>query len=202
MSLNLFDTEPRQVLTHDGSAIYYGVVFGQKTISDYYDYLLHHIPWKPDEVMMFGKKIVTRRKMAWYADDGISYTYSSSKKEALTWNPVLLELKNEVSRISGYSYNSCLLNLYHSGEEGMGWHADDEKELLDQGAIASVSFGATRKFAFKHRKDGSRADIILESGSLLVMKDETQRNWLHRLPPTKKVQTPRINLTFRTVLQQ
>lgn len=198
---SLFSHEPVSILPFDGVALYHGVVFDADSISRYYNYLLHEIPWKPDEVVMFGKTIVTRRKMAWYADDGISYTYASSKKEALPWDPVLLELKDEVSRRSGTTYNSCLLNLYHTGEEGMGWHTDNEKELLKGGAIASLSFGAARKFAFKHRSEESKVDLLLENGSLLVMQGPTQEHWLHRLPPTKKVGTPRINLTFRTILR-
>src|SRR5690554_6361295 len=98
---------------------------------------------------------------------------------------------------SGEQYNSCLLNLYHNGREGMAWHSDGEKDLMENAAIGSLSFGAERKFAFKHRTTKETVNIILEQGSLLVMKDATQKHWLHRLPPTKRVHTPRINLTFR-----
>lgn len=200
MTTSLFEHEPVSLLPYDGPTYYYGPIFDTASAQVYYRHLLQNIPWKADEVMMFGKRIITKRKMAWYADDGISYTYSSSKKDALPWDPVLLELKDVISRKSGFAYNSCLLNLYHNGEEAMGWHADDEKELLENGAIASVSFGAVRKFAFKHKSDGSRVDVVLENGSLLVMQGDTQKKWVHRLPPTKKVLEPRINLTFRTVL--
>jgi alkylated DNA repair dioxygenase AlkB len=101
--------------------------------------------------------------------------------------------------VSGEKYNSCLLNLYHTGEEGMAWHSDGEKELQKDGAIASLSFGAERKFSFKHKVTKEKIELWLQDGSLLVMKGTTQSHWLHRLPPTKKVLTPRINLTFRQI---
>ncbi|MEO9210196.1 MAG: alpha-ketoglutarate-dependent dioxygenase AlkB, partial [Ginsengibacter sp.] len=100
---------------------------------------------------------------------------------------------------SGESYNSCLLNLYHTGQEGMAWHSDGEKDLKKNGAIASLSFGAERKFAFKHKRTKETVSINLQPGSLLVMKGSTQTHWLHRLPPTKMIRSPRINLTFRTI---
>jgi len=112
---------------------------------------------------------------------------------------MLLALKALVEQKTAESYNSCLLNLYHNGSEGMAWHSDGEKELKEQGAIASLTFGATRKFAFKHKQTKELVSLDLKAGSLLVMKGETQKHWLHRLPPTKKVQEARINLTFRTI---
>ena len=137
--------------------------------------------------------------MAWYGDIPFSYTYSNITKTALVWTEELLALKKIVEERTGETYNSCLLNLYHTGEEGMAWHSDGEKDLKKHGAIASLSFGAVRKFAFKHKENGVKIDVILDNGSLLVMKGTTQENWLHRLPPTKVVHTPRINLTFRTI---
>jgi len=111
-----------------------------------------------------------------------------------------MAIKDKVEKASSETYNSCLLNLYHNGEEGMGWHTDNEKELKKEGAIASVSFGAVRKFAFKHKKTQEKVELTLDNGSLLVMKGTTQSHWLHRLPPSKKITTPRINLTFRTII--
>jgi alkylated DNA repair dioxygenase AlkB len=93
-----------------------------------------------------------------------------------------------------------LLNLYHNGDEGMAWHSDDEKSLGKNTCIASLSFGAERKFSFKHKQTKDATSLVLEHGSLLVMKDETQTNWLHRLPPTTLIKRPRINLTFRTMV--
>ena len=124
-------------------------------------------------------------------------SYSNSTKFALPWTPGLLEIKKKIEEESGETFNSCLLNLYHTGEEGMAWHSDDEKELRKNGCIASVSLGAERKFSFKHKISGETNSVLLEHGSLLEMKDETQTFWKHRLPPTKKVMEARINLTFR-----
>jgi alkylated DNA repair dioxygenase AlkB len=181
---------------------YYGPVVPGPDADAFYNVLFESIDWRNDEAVIFGKKIVTKRKVAWYGDRPFSYTYSGISKEALEWTPALLALKRIAEQYSGASYNSCLLNLYHSGDEGMAWHSDGEKDLLRHGAIASMSFGAERKFCFKHKRSGETICLGLQHGSLLVMKGETQDNWLHRLPPTKKVQTPRINLTFRTIVRQ
>ena len=113
----------------------------------------------------------------------------------------MLELKELVEQKTNETFNSCLLNLYHTGEEGMAWHSDGEKDLKKNGAIASLSFGAERKFAFKHKTSKETVSLVLEHGSLLIMKDQTQTNWLHRLPPTKRIFTPRVNLTFRTIVE-
>ena len=129
------------------------------------------------------------------------YTYSKRTKLAKFWTPELLKLKQKCEEVTGENYNSCLLNLYHDGNEGMAYHSDGEKDLKKNGAIASLTFGAERKFSFKHKISKERIDIILENGSLLVMKFNTQEHWLHRLPPSKKIKYPRINLTFRTINQ-
>ncbi len=128
------------------------------------------------------------------------YRYSGTTKTALTWTEALLAIKTRIEEQSGETYNSCLLNLYHTGEEGMAWHSDGETELKKDGTIASVSLGAERKFAFKHKQTKERIDLWLEHGSLMVMKGTTQTHWLHRLPPTKKVMAPRVNLTFRQMM--
>ena len=188
------------MLPYEGEVIYKGSVFNRKQTTSYYQNLLHHIPWQNDEAIIFGKHHITKRKVAWYGDKAYSYTYSGVTKQAHLWTPELLQLKQKVEEISSTTYNSCLLNFYHDGAEGMGWHSDAEKTLLENGTIASITFGAERKFSFKHKVTKQRLDILLENGSLLLMKGTTQKNWLHRLPPTKKVFSPRINLTFRTVI--
>jgi alkylated DNA repair dioxygenase AlkB len=166
---------------------------------NYLHILLNTIEWKNDEAFILGKHIITKRKVAWYGNDNYSYTYSNTTKQALSWTSELLQLKTLAEKLSGATFNSCLLNLYHNGDEGMAWHSDDEKALAKNGIIASLSFGAERKFSFKHKQTKETVSLLLEQGSLLVMKGATQTNWLHRLPPTKKINTPRVNLTFRTM---
>lgn len=192
-------TEDSNILPQDGTVIYYGPVLSIAEANEYLNAFLKTIEWKNDEAIIFGKRIITKRKVAWYGDTTFSYTYSKTTKEALVWTPELLQLKKIIEEKTGETYNSCLLNLYHSGDEGMGWHSDGEKELKKNGAIASVSLGAERKFAFKHKVTKQLLSQVLAHGSVLVMKDETQSHWLHRLPPTTRVNAPRVNLTFRTI---
>ena len=198
--MDLFSTETiKNILPFDGVTNYHGLVLDKKQCEFYYQKLMDTILFKNDEAIIFGKKIITKRKVAWYGESEYSYTYSKITKTANIFTKELLELKEIVEQQSGETYNSCLLNLYPSGEEGMAYHSDGEKMLKKNGAIASLSLGADRKFSFKHKESKQRIDIILEKGSLLVMREGTQTHWLHRLPPTKKVNSPRINLTFRTI---
>lgn len=198
----LFKTEADptfNLLPYDGTVQYYGEIFDLDTADEYYQYLLHSIVWQHDEAMIFGKKITTKRKVAWYGDRAYSYTYSKITKHALPWTDELLLIKAIVEANTKERFNSCLLNLYHNGSEGMAWHSDGEVDLKKDGAIASVSFGAERRFLFKHKRSEKIIETILPHGSLLVMKDETQSHWLHHLPNMARVKTPRINLTFRSI---
>ena len=203
--MDLFNDQPQSqinLLPHDGTVHYYGALISQSQANDYLNKLLETIAWKNDEAIIFGKLIITKRKVAWYGDSSFKYTYSNTTKEALPWTNELLQLKALAEKTTGETYNSCLLNLYHDGTEGMAWHSDGEKDLKKNGAIASMSFGAERKFAFKNKHTKETITTILQNGSLLVMKDETQTHWLHRLPPTKLVTKPRVNLTFRTIVMK
>jgi alkylated DNA repair dioxygenase AlkB len=191
------DNAALNLLPIDGTVNYHGPIFSLNEINYYTDILLKEIEWKNDEAVIFGKHIITKRKVAWYANDGMSYSYSNTTKYALPWTKNLLAIKKIVEQKASVEFNACLLNLYHDGNEGMAWHSDDEKELIKNGCIASVSFGAERKFMLKHKQTKETISIILETGSLLIMKDETQSHWLHQLPKTTKVKTPRVNLTFR-----
>ena len=188
------------ILPFDGEVEYHVFALNQKECKFYFDVLTNSIQWKHDEAVIFGKHYVTARKVAWYGDSEFEYKYSGITKKAIIWTPELLELKNKIEKISNTTYNSCLLNLYHDGNEGMSWHSDDEKTLLENGTIASLSFGAERKFLFKHKETKQKVEIFLQNGSLLLMKGKTQKFWLHQLSKTKKVKKPRINLTFRTVI--
>jgi alkylated DNA repair dioxygenase AlkB len=189
------------ILLHkDGTVSYYPNVLTHDDANRYFDLLLQKIVWENDEVIIFGKHIVTKRKVAWYGDSNYLYTYSNTTKQGLPWTKELLELKQIVEKLTETKFNSCLLNLYHSGNEGMGWHSDDEESIQPNSIIASLSLGAERRFLFKHKQTKQTISSVLEHGSLLIMKDATQAYWLHSLPKSKTISGPRINLTFRTMI--
>lgn len=201
--MDLFNQEidiNKNLLPYGGTVNYYGKLFSNREADQYYQLLMDTIEWKNDEAFILGKHIITKRKVAWYGDESYAYTYSNASKFALPWTKELLELKKIAEEKTGTNFNSCLLNLYHNGDEGMAYHSDDEKALAKDSAIASISFGAERRFLLKHKQTKETITTFLEHGSLLIMKGATQTNWLHRLPPTKKVNTPRVNLTFRTMV--
>lgn len=201
--MDLFNNEIGELinlLPTDGVVHYYGKLINNQDADRYFDSLINTIDWKNDQAIIYGKLIITKRKVAWYGDTDFEYTYSKTTKRALPWTTELLELKSITEEKTGEKFNSCLLNLYHNGDEGMGWHSDAEKNLKKNGAIGSLSFGAERKFTFKHKQTSETVSLFLEHGSLLIMKGTTQTNWQHRLPPSKLIDKLRINLTFRTVI--
>lgn len=199
MSLNLFNfkNELNNLLPYDGEVNYYGKIFQDEIAVQYFNSLLNNIAWENDSVKIFGKTHITKRIMAWYSIDNQSYTYSGSKKASLPFTIELSEIKDIIENLTNETFNSCLANLYHDGQEGMGWHADNEVEIVKNSAIASISFGAERYFHLKHKSTKELLKFKLESGSLLIMKGTTQENWLHSIPKTTKIESPRINLTFR-----
>lgn len=202
--MDLFDQRDGSLinlLPEDGTVNYYGKIVSVAEANRYLEDLLAKIAWKNDEAVIFGKSVTTKRKVAWYGDANFNYTYSNTTKRALPWTDELSQLKAIVEERTGESFNSCLLNLYNSGDEGMAWHSDAEKDLKKDGAIASLSFGADRKFLFKHKHTRAIVSIILEHGSLLMMRGVTQTYWLHRLTPSKLIKRPRVNLTFRTIVR-
>jgi alkylated DNA repair dioxygenase AlkB len=188
------------LLGEGGTVNYYGKIIPAGTADQWLKSLLEVIDWRNDETFIFGRRITTKRKVAWYGDRRFEYSYSNTVKRAIKWTAELLTLKEIVECTTGERFNSCLLNLYHDGNEGVGWHSDGEKDLKENGAIASLSFGAERRFLFRNKKSKEIISVFLEHGSLLVMKDETQKNWMHRLPPEKAVTMPRVNLTFRAIV--
>ena len=201
--MDLFGHDPTaNLLPCDGTVNYHGPILSPADTMHYYETFLREIPWKNDAAVIFGKRIVTARKVAWYGDSSFSYTYSGTTKHALAWTPELATLKLLVEKLTNNSFNSCLLNLYHDGNEGMAWHSDDEKSLGKDSTIASISLGAEREFRLKHKRGEEKISVRLENGSLLVMKGSTQSHWLHCIPKSKKITTPRINLTFRSMLLQ
>lgn len=188
------------LLPHDGEAIYYPGDLLPLSNPSWLDILTDSIAWSNDTVKMFGKTLTLNRKSAWYGDPGAAYFYSGIRREPLQWTKELLMIKKSCEEVSNATFNSVLCNYYHDGNDGMGWHCDDERELGKEPIIASVSFGAERIFAFKHRNSKERINIRLEHGSMLIMRGQTQHSWQHALPKSTIVHEPRINLTFRNIL--
>lgn len=203
MQANLFQAShtcsPVNLLPKDGCVRYLPAVFNDGDCASWSKLLMHSLDWQVDQLMMFGKLITTKRKVAWVGDSGCAYTYSGVKKEPQPWTPELLCIKNTLEDLAQWKFNSCLLNLYHDGSEGMGWHSDDEPELHPAAPIASLSLGGERKFAFKHKTDKTTASLLLENGSVLLMYAPTQNFWNHSLLKTARPVAPRINLTFRAI---
>lgn len=203
MQTRLFDsiqaTSPLAVLTQDGNVDYFPGVFDQDTCSELFAVLKDSLDWQTDQIFMFGKMITTKRKVAWVGDEGCSYTYSGVKKQPQRWTPEMRLIKSRLEDIARWPFNSCLLNLYHDGSEGMGWHSDNEKELDHEAPIASLSLGGERKFTFKHKTNKATTSLSLENGSVLIMHAPNQAFWHHSLVKTKLPVAPRINLTFRAI---
>ena len=190
----------QNLLPIDGSAQYYPEFISEEVSLSLIDQLEKSLRWDADQLIMFGKLVTTRRKVAWVGDPECTYTYSGVKRNPQAWTPELLSMKTRLEKLTQSEFNSCLLNFYHDGADGMGWHSDDEKELDTKSPIASLSLGSTRKFTFRHKINKSTISIFLEDGSALIMNAPTQQFWQHALLKTKTVHTPRINLTFRKII--
>ena len=200
----LFENNPvdhrSNLLPKDGQVYYHRLIFPESSSANLMNQLQESLAWEQDQLIMFGKAITMRRKIAWVGDLNCSYTYSGIRKKPQAWTSELLLIKAKLEGIAQTDFNSCLLNLYHDGSDGMGWHSDNEKELDKQSPIASLSLGATRKFAFRHKKEKTTISIFLENGSALMMHPPTQQFWHHALLKTKVAVAPRINLTFRKII--
>lgn len=190
------------LLPTDGEVFYYTSIFSLVESDAYFSSLVSEIAWKQEPIFVFGKPIMQPRLTAWYGDQGKEYSYSGITMRPSLWTPTLLEIKQRIESISGVQFNSALLNQYRDGNDSVGWHRDNEKELGENPAIASVSFGATRTFHFRHSKNKElKTSIELEHGSLLLMTGETQHKWHHSILKTQKFVGPRINITFRVIMQ-
>ncbi|MDQ2751617.1 MAG: alpha-ketoglutarate-dependent dioxygenase AlkB [Bacteroidota bacterium] len=187
------------LLPYDGEAYYLGRIIPADEAGVFFHQLLTNIAWQHEEAIIYGRRIITKRLVAWYGNKAFAYAYSGITKQALPFTNHLLQLLQMAEKATEETFNSCLLNLYHTGEEGMGWHSDNETTLQPNRAIASVSLGAERRFMFRHKKTGETISVLLEEGSLLLMKGTAQTHWQHSLPKTKKVKAARINLTFRSM---
>lgn len=190
------------LLPYDGEVRLLGSPFAAAEADHYLHSLLQDTPWQHDQVRLYGKTLTTARQTAWYGDNGLLYTYSGIARAARPWTPLLLEIKQRVeahaAAVCKAHFNSCLLNLYADGRQGMAWHSDDEAELGP--VIASLSFGATRRFAFRHKQTQEKRILPLAHGQLLLMYGATQQYWQHALLKNTAVKQLRINLTFRIIL--
>lgn len=166
----------------------------------YYQRLLNAIPWNQGEIILFGKKHLTPRLEAFYAENNQSYSYSNQQLITHPFTPLISELKEKIEKVTDFQFNSVLINLYRDGNDSNGWHADNEPELGPDPIIASLSFGTIRNFDLKNQLDGRKIRIPLENGSLLIMNGDIQKYWKHSIPKSKKINTPRINLTFRKII--
>ena len=196
---NLEKDHLQNLLPEHGAVYYYPEFCDEVSSAHLVKVLQQSLVWESDQLIMFGKRITTRRKVAWVGDLNCSYTYSGVQKNPQAWTPELIQIKTRFEKMTQTEFNSCLLNLYHDGNDGMGWHSDDEKELDGHAPIASLSLGAKRKFAFRNKENKSTFSVFLENGSALIMHAPTQDYWQHSLLKTKTVHEPRINLTFRRI---
>lgn len=188
------------LLPKDGCVNYLPRILTEPESTNLMRQIQSSLAWESDQLILFGKTVTTRRKVAWVGNPDCTYTYSGVTKRPQAWTPELLSIKSQLEELAQAEFNSCLLNFYHDGADGMGWHSDDEKELDRISPIASLSLGARRKFAFRHKVDNGTIPLYLEDGSALIMHSPTQQFWQHALLKTKIVSTPRINLTFRKIL--
>lgn len=189
------------ILDVDGESYYYPLLFSKKESDAIFSLLISEIAWKQEPIFIFGKSVMQPRLTAWYGDEEKEYSYSGITMTPFPWTSTLLEIKERVESVAGVKFNSALLNQYRDGNDSMGWHRDNEKELGRNPVIASVSFGAKRIFHLRHSKNKKmKTSIELEHGSLLLMAGETQHHWHHSISKTKKFAGPRINITFRAIL--
>ncbi len=166
------------------------------------NWFVEQTPWRSEEITLFGKRYLQPRLTAWYGDSGCGYRYSGLAMEPLPWTGPLLQIKQKLESLCESRFNSVLLNYYRDQNDSMGMHSDDERELGPEPVIASLSLGATRTLAFrhKHRRDVGVLKLSLQDGSVLLMRGRTQACWKHGIAKERQPCGPRVNLTFRQVL--
>ena len=205
MSLDFFSTESQAnvgqtISLQGGELCYYPNFFPQQQADNLLNQFEQQLPWRQEQITLFGKRLLVPRLSAWYADDELPYTYSGITHQGLAWTQELMAIRRRLETAAAVEFNSVLANLYRDGSDSNGWHADDEVELGDAPVIASVSFGQPRVFQMKHRTDKQQKfKLELPHGSVLMMRGETQKNWLHQIAKSRRSMTARINLTFRWV---
>lgn len=192
------DGEP--VILKNGEYIYFPNFLNREIANNYLEAFKNKIDWKQESMNMYGKQVMFPRLTSWYGDNDKPYSFSGITLNPHTWTEELLEIKNLIEPICEVQFNSVLLNLYRDGNDSISWHTDAEKELGKNPLIASVNFGAERKFQIKHNDTQEKQEIILKHGSLLIMKGELQHFWKHQVPKQSGITKERINLTFRVII--
>ena len=188
------------IVDHDGKASLYPDFFDSEQACLLYESLINGLQWQNESIRMYGKLIPVPRLVCWYGDEGANYAYSGIDHAPLPWNPVLKEIRNKIETATQLHFNSVLGNLYRDERDSMGWHADKEKELGINPSIASVSLGESRSFKLRHNRTKEITSINLPHGSLLLMTGALQHHWQHSLPKCREPKSPRINLTFRLIV--
>ena len=193
-------TTPRELLPFDGSAVLHEHFLDRRIADDAFEKIFTENSWEEHDIVVFGKRHREPRLSTWHADGGKEYEYSGLLRTPLPMTPLLISLKKQCEQATGVRFNSVLVNLYRDGNDGVGWHADNEAVNGREPTIASISLGATRRFDLRHRESKETIKVDLHAGSLLVMSGLSQHCWVHQVAKTKQVVGPRINLTFRRVL--
>lgn len=194
---SLFTGGPQILIDSDGSAVLHPGVWTPTETDRLMACLLREVPWEQQRVKVYGREVDQPRLVAWFGDIDASYTYSGLTLLPHPWTDLLKEIRRRCEHVAGTTFDSVLANLYRDGNDMVSWHADDEPELGPAPTIVSASFGTPRRFDLRHRVTGDTVKTELPAGSVLVMADGCQQHWVHQVPRTKKVLTPRINLTFR-----
>jgi len=202
-NLSLLPTEPLRLDLPDADVRLWSGAFATAEADELLAALLAGISWQQEDIVIFGERRRVPRLIAWHGDPGAAYTYSGTAHEPLPWTPALQGIRSRIQDLTGHSFNSVLLNRYRDGRDGMGWHADDERELGRDPVIASVSLGATRRFKLRHRRlRDAVATIELAHGDLLLMAGPTQHAYVHAVPKTARPVGERVNLTFRLLVMR
>lgn len=183
----------------DGEGALYRRAFAPTDSARLFDALRRETSWRQHVITLHGRAIASPRLSAWHGDPEAAYSYSGLRLEPAPWTPTLRIVRERVETLAAARFNSVLLNLYRDGQDGMGWHSDDEPELGRNPVIASVSFGAARRFLMQHKKRRLRVELRLEDGDVLVLGGATQHCWRHHVPKTRQPTDSRINLTFRSI---
>ncbi len=201
--MDLFNSDKTVFHLPNAELIYIPDFYSDTIANHYFQNLKDTIPWRHDDIKIFGKINKQPRLTALFANNKLPYRYSNVEMTPSQFTNELVKIKSDIEEIAKHEFTTVLLNLYRNGNDSNGWHADNEKELGKNPIIASLSLGEPRIFQFKHRTNkNEKHKLVLEHGSLLIMRGEMQHYWLHQIPKTRRKIKERINLTFRTIKEK